>query len=124
MKYDLAQALTHLRPGAQWVIRGTEYSGLEWLENNTTTKPTEAELNAKIDELHEGEALRLLRIKRDKKLNEVEWEVTKALTTTGTVPVELKDYMQALRDLPATATPTLNSMYELDETSFEWPIRG
>ena len=75
-------------------------------------------------EIGRREALRLLRIERDKKLNEVEWEVTKALTTTGTVPVELKDYMQALRDLPATATPTLNSMYELDETSFEWPTRG
>jgi hypothetical protein len=42
---DLTKALSSLKPGAQWVLRGNEYSGLEWLDT-VQTKPTEAELNA------------------------------------------------------------------------------
>jgi hypothetical protein len=42
---DLTKALSSLKPGAQWVLRGNEYSGLEWLDTNQT-KPTEAELTA------------------------------------------------------------------------------
>jgi hypothetical protein len=42
---DLTKALTSLKPGAQWVLRGNEYSGLEWLDT-VQTKPTEAELTA------------------------------------------------------------------------------
>lgn len=42
---DLTKALSSLKPGAQWVMRGNEYSGLEWLDT-VHTKPTEAELTA------------------------------------------------------------------------------
>lgn len=42
---DLTKALSSLKPGAQWVLRGNEYSGLEWLDTEQT-KPTEAELTA------------------------------------------------------------------------------
>jgi hypothetical protein len=42
---DLTKALSSLKPGAQWVLRGNEYSGLEWLDT-VQTKPTEAELTA------------------------------------------------------------------------------
>lgn len=42
---DLTKALVSLKPGAQWVLRGNEYSGLEWLDTEQT-KPTEAELTA------------------------------------------------------------------------------
>lgn len=42
---DLTKALSSLKPGAQWVMRGNEYSGLEWLDTEQT-KPTEAELTA------------------------------------------------------------------------------
>ena len=31
------------------------------------------------------------------------------------------NYRQALRDLPASATPKLDSDYELDFSSFTWP---
>ena len=42
MKYDLADALQSLKPGAEWVLRRTEYSGLEWLDESQT-KQTEDE---------------------------------------------------------------------------------
>ena len=41
MKYDLSDAILKLKPGAGWVLRGTEYSGLEWLDESQT-KPTES----------------------------------------------------------------------------------
>ena len=36
------------------------------------------------------------------------------------ISTAFKTYRQALRDLPSTATPTLNSNYELDMTSVTW----
>lgn len=42
----LVQALETLRPGEQWKMVGSDYSGITWLDS--TTKPTEAELNAVI----------------------------------------------------------------------------
>lgn len=123
MKYDLASALQSLKPQAQWVLRGEEYSGLEWLDQNQV-KPTEAELRAKIVELQAQEPLRLLRIERDKKLTEVDWEVTKAYSMGEAVPAELAQYMQALRDLPNTATPSLDLNGQLDKNSVVWPARA
>ena len=123
MKYDIPAALQALRPGAQWVLRGSEYSGLEWMEVNETAKPTEAELNEKIAELDAAEGMRLLRIERDKKLAAVDWEVTKAYSKGEAVPADLATYMQALRDLPATAEPTTDASGELVAYSVTWPTR-
>ena len=50
MKYTIPQALQSLKPGAEWVLRGDDYSGLEWLDSSQT-KPTETEINSKISEL-------------------------------------------------------------------------
>ena len=130
MKYDIPAALQQLRPGAQWVLRGSEYSGLEWLdssgqENNTMWggKPTEDSCTAKINELDAAEGMRLLRVERDKKLSDLDWEVTKAYSTGVAVHSDLSTYMQALRDLPASATPTTDSSGELVASSFTWPTR-
>ena len=40
---DLVKAIVSLRPSAEWVLRGDDYSGLEWHDVNQP-KPTEAEL--------------------------------------------------------------------------------
>ena len=39
MKHTIPDALQSLKPGAQWTLRGLEYSGLEWLDSSQT-KPT------------------------------------------------------------------------------------
>ena len=120
MKYDIGLALRKLRPGALWVLRGNDYSGLEWMDSGQT-KPTETELNNKLSELNNAEPLRLLRVERDKRLTESDWVVTKATETGGAVSDNWKTYRQALRDLPASASPKLDSNYELDLTSVTWP---
>lgn len=39
----IPNALQTLRPGAEWVLRGNEYAGLEWLDTKQT-QPSEAEV--------------------------------------------------------------------------------
>ena len=121
MKYDISHALQALTPGAEWVLRGSEYSGLEWIDGHGYDKPTQSALTAKIAELDGAEAMKLLRIERDKRLAKDDWKVIKAKETGSNLSTALKTYRQALRDLPSTATPTLNSNYELDMTSVTWP---
>ena len=116
MKYDIGFALRKLRPGAFWVLRGEDYSGLEW-KDSSQTQPTETEVNSKISELDNAEAMRLLRIERDARIVKTDWRASSDLTLTDA----WKTYRQALRDLPASASPKLNSNYELDFSSFTWP---
>jgi hypothetical protein len=92
----IAKALTTLRPGAQWVLRGDTYEGLEWLDTEQT-KPTEQELTE--------EATRL----------QAEWTATEyqrlrapaypaigdqldALFKAGVFPAEMAAKIQAVKD--------------------------
>ena len=115
MKYDIPEALQALKPEAQWVLRGNDYTGLEWLDSGQ--QPTEQEVKAKLIELDAAEPMRLLRIERNKKIAETDWRVLPDQTPSD----DWINYRQALRDLPASASPKLNSDYELDLTSFTWP---
>ncbi len=116
MKYDIGSALLNLKPGAQWVLRGTEYSGLTWRDKDQT-KPTETEINSKISELNAAEPMRLLREERNRRIALTDWRASSDLTLSNA----WKTYRKALRDLPAKATPKLNSDYQLDLTSVTWP---
>ena len=115
MKYDITNALQALKPGSQWVLRGTEYSGLEWMDSGQ--QPTEQEVKAKIIELDNAEPMRLLRIERDTRIAKTDWRASSDLTLADA----WKTYRQALRDLPASASPKLDSNYNLDFSSFTWP---
>jgi len=116
MKYDITSALLALKPGAQWSLNGSDYTGLTWLDSSQT-KPTETEINSKISELDSAEAMRLLRIERDTRIAKTDWRASSDVTLADA----WKTYRQALRDLPASATPKLNSDYQLDLTSVTWP---
>ena len=123
MKYDIAAALQALKPGAEWVLRGSEFSGLEWLDKKQTV-PTEAQVTAQIKTMDDAEAARLLRVERDAKLAALDWEVVKAYSNGAAVDAKLKTYMQALRDLPASASPTTDAAGELVTSSITWPTRA
>ena len=119
MKHNIHTALQKLTPGALWTISGSEYSDLEWIEGNGYDKPTEEEITAKIVELDAEEPIRLLRIERDRIIAETDWWVLPDRTPTD----EQLAYRQALRDLPATATPTLREDGEIDYSSVTWPTK-
>ena len=116
MKYTAVDALSILRPDAEWIALGDVYSGIEWLDSGQT-KPTETEINNKISELNSAEAMRLLRLERNARIAETDWRASSDLTISDA----WKTYRQALRDLPATASPSLDSNDDLDLTSVTWP---
>tara|TARA_S200000501_G_C20775684_1_gene722577 strand:+ start:915 stop:1277 length:363 start_codon:yes stop_codon:yes gene_type:complete len=116
MKYTTIDALSRLTPGAECIVRGDVYSGIEWLDSGQT-KPTETEINNKISELDAAEPIRLLRLERNLRIAETDWRASSDLTLSDA----WKTYRQALRDLPASASPSLDSNYELDLTSVTWP---
>ena len=55
MIYNKVSALESLKPNKEVVWRGTDYSGLEWLDSST--KPTESELDAEVTRLTNAEGM-------------------------------------------------------------------
>ena len=115
MKYDITHAIKALKPGAEWTLDGEDYTGLTWFDSEQ--QPTKTEIADKIAELDAAEPIRLLRIERDKKIALTDWRVLPDQTPSD----DWINYRQALRDLPASASPKLGSDYELDFSSFTWP---
>ena len=120
MKPDIRDAINALRPGAECSIRGNSYAGIEWLDESQT-KPTEDEVNAKVTELVNAYPMKLLRDKRDRLILQTDWRIVVAKETGTNIPAAWKTYRQALRDLPASSTPKLNSDDNLDMSSVTWP---
>ena len=118
MIYKDLDALQSLRPKAEWTWIGYEYSGLEWLDSSQT-KPTESEINAEITRLNNAEPMRLLRVERDTRLAACDWTQSRDVTLSN--DADWKTYRQSLRDLPASASPSLDSNYDLDLSSVTWP---
>ena len=87
-----------------------------WENIVNKTQPTESEIKAKIAELEAAEPMRLLRIERDRLIQQTDWWVLPDRTAT---PAQLA-YRQALRDLPANSTPALDENGNL--TGVEWPV--
>ena len=112
MIYNKFHALKSLKPNGVFDWIGTEYSGL-----TGSDKPTESELNAEVTRLNNAEPLRLLRVERDARIAKTDWRASSDLTLTSAWSV----YRQALRDLPASASPKLDSDGNLDLTSVTWP---
>jgi len=120
MKYTVVDALSILRPGAHYIVRGDVYSGIEWLDSGQT-KPTEKEINDKISELDSPEPMRLLREERTNRLKECDW--TQFPDVPDATRTAWQTYRQQLRDLPASASPKLDEIYELDLSSVTWPTK-
>ena len=80
----------------------------------------EAEYSA-IKEYFGTDYIGALRHYRDTLLRESDWTQFTDSPLTDSKKTEWKTYRQALRDLPASASPTLDSNYDLDLTSVTWP---
>ena len=121
MKPDIVDALEALKPAAIWTLphnptAANDYERLVW-QDESQTKPTEEEVNAKVTELVNAYPMKLLREERDRRLKETDWRASSDLI----ILEAWKSYRQALRDLPALSTPKLDSNDNLDLTSVEWP---
>ena len=115
MIYNKGQALCSLKPNAQYSWVGTDYSGLQWLDSGTA--PTEAEIDAELTRLNNAEPMRLLRAERNRLLLACDWRASSDLSLS----TAWKTYRQSLRDLPASASPKLDSDGNLDMSSVTFP---
>ena len=115
MIYNKHQALLSLKPDTDWSWNGFEYSALNWTDSST--KPTESAIDAEVTRLNDAEGMRLLRVERDKLLLACDWRASSDLTLAD----NWKTYRQALRDLPASVSPKIDSNGDLDMTSVTFP---
>ena len=116
MKPDIRSAINALRPGAECSIRGNSYAGIEWLDKSQT-KPTEEEVNAKVTELVNAYPMKLLREERYRRIATSDWMANSDVIMSD----EWKSYRQALRDLPASSSPKVDNLGNLDMSSITWP---
>ena len=118
----ITRALIELAPNSSFAVKGDTYADIIW-KNTEVTKPTETEVNNKIAELQNAEPMRLLRNERDQRLASCDWRIIMAKETGSNIPAAWKTYRQALRDLPASASPKLDSNGDLDYSSVTWPTQ-
>ena len=85
--------------------------------DNSVAKPSNSAISAELTRLNNAEPMRLLRLQRDEKLAETDWWGVSDLTMSN----DRKTYRQALRDLPASADPKLDSDNFL--TNVTWPTK-
>jgi len=131
---DVANALNALGI-TEWVLRGEPTNEAEF--NSMFTKVTGTDSNgsaiessdpndfgttwsavsAKKTELINVEPMRLLREERDRRLAATDWWASSDLTMSS----DRTTYRQALRDLPANQTPTINSEGALQNVT--WPTK-
>ena len=111
-------ALRSLVPGAGYVLQGD--GTLIWMDESIT-QPTDSAIDAEVTRLTNAEPMRLLRIERDRRLTDCDWIITMHKELGTNIPAAWKTYRQALRDLPASASPSLAANGKLDSTSVTWP---
>ena len=106
-----SDAINSLVPYAQFALIGQK----ELIWHDSRPEPTETEIQEKIVELQAAEPMRLLREERDRLIALTDWRFRSDLSPSQA----WIDYSQALRDLPATATPSLDENGNL--TGVTWP---
>jgi len=105
MQYQIVHAILSLRPNAEFVVVGNSLSGIDWHDTNQN-QPTDGEINAEIARLTAAEPMRLLRVERNKRLEETDWWVMRGNATEAQLI-----YRQLLRDLPANTADPANPVW-------------
>ena len=113
------EACRILADGNDVSITDENYNSIKIFTSSTETVPpsfTYDEFMAKVKELDDALPMKRLREERDKKLAETDWWAMSDRTMTS----EQTTYRQALRDLPSTASPTIENGQLSNVT---WPTK-
>ena len=105
---------------APWLATtDNDYDLIQWKPNMPI--PTKEQVDAKILELTNLLPMKLLREERDQKLNDTDKYLTSDFVyPNGVTKQDWLTYRQALRDLPSTVSPQLDTNGDL--TNVTWPI--
>ena len=109
------EAIQSLVPSPKLVMKDDEI--IQWLSSET--QPTADEITAEQTRLEGLRPAKLLREERNRLLAVSDWTQSKDVTLSN--ESAWKTYRQALRDLPASATPKVDSYGNLDFTSVTFP---
>ena len=106
-------------PNAGVAIRGNDLQDMSCLTLTPETEPkfVWANVQSEFAELQAAYPLKKLRQKRNGLLAETDWMAFKDVT----LPAAWETYRQKLRDLPASANPTLDENGNL--TNITWPTK-
>ena len=115
----LCDVMQELRPNQKWQVidNGPSKQELIYDSENSLPIPTEDELLEESGKTEDKLNWKVLRQTRDNRLAETDWMANSDVTMSD----DWKTYRQALRDLPASASPSLDSNGKLDLTSVTWP---
>jgi hypothetical protein len=118
---NLVNILENIRQGSIWSLSGQKtLDDLNWSLENTTTKPTLEECQKYWNTHGTPYLMTLLRKERDKKLLDTDkYAIPDFGHPTDIVKQEWLTYRQALRNLPTTASPSLDANGDL--TNVTWP---
>ena len=115
-----ADAIIAINPDSKFSYFHPPKDEINWISEDIS-QPTEEEIQAKLEELQNAEPMRLLRLERDRKLQETDWVTLKAFETKVEVSNVWQTYRQSLRDLPSTASPELDENGQLSNVT--WPTK-
>ena len=118
-----AEAITELYPGKQYSVRDNDYEQITWYETDTS-KPSKAELDAKIAELEADEPMRCVREIRNWYLQQTDWtQGADIRALRGAEWCAAWDaYRQQLRDITSSGvTPIIDEMGVV--TGINWPAQ-
>ena len=96
MTIGIVNALRSLTPGAEWVLRGDTYDGLEWLDK-VQTKPTEQEVNDEIAVLEAQAPLDACKAEAKQRLADTDWSVLPDVVVKN--KLEFETYRSQIRAL-------------------------
>jgi len=102
----LGQALSYLRPNAEWVTVDNTYEGLNWLDT-AQTKPTEQEITDAITHLENQAPLDACKNEAKRLIALTDWSVLPDVNISNKVEFEL--YRSELRDL--IINPIVNPVF-------------
>ena len=121
MSHKVKEAIEALNPSAKFVVLDDSVDKITWVES--TTPIAKEDIEAKITALASSNAMKELRIERGVRLADSDWTRLDDVGLSGSKKTEWATYRQALRDLPSSANPSLNSDGTLNNSSVTWPSK-
>ena len=119
----IINAILKINPNAIVTVRGSDINTceIEWLEG--TTPIAKSDIEAKMTALENINKMKALRLERNFRLADCDWTRMDDNGLSSSKKTEWATYRQALRDLPASANPTINTDDELILSSVTWPTK-
>ena len=121
MSLRVKYAIEAINSSAKFRILNDSVDNIEWLDG--TTPIAKSDIEAKMTALENINKMEALRLERNSRLDDCDWTRMDDNGLSSSEKTEWATYRQALRDLPASANPTINIDGQLILSSVNWPTK-